>query len=222
MVMRRVPCGASDGALARRDGLLLPSHTRLLVVLPLAELLQDASLLALFLESADGAVDRLVLLDANPCHAHYSPSRRNGGFDLGAPRETQRRHPSTVTGVGTLGVGDLVREKSTPRPPESTPPSDWGVMLNFSRIGPAIRSSARSRACRGRPQTRHRACPPARRRARRRPRAFSPGCRGRAWRTRRATRLRPTPSRAGEWARRGLQRGPERAPCDAPHPPTPP
>ena len=58
--------GASEGTLARRDGLLLPAHARLLVVLPFAQLVQDTSLLTLFLEATDSAVDRLVLLDANP------------------------------------------------------------------------------------------------------------------------------------------------------------
>src|SRR5262245_19790894 len=69
----RVPRGASDGALACRDGLLLPPHARLIVVLPLAELVQDTSFLALLLEATDGAVERLVFLDANPCHAQYAP-----------------------------------------------------------------------------------------------------------------------------------------------------
>src|SRR5262249_26867001 len=68
-----VACRASDGPLACRHGLLLPSHAGLLVVLAFPELCEDPSFLALFLESTDGAVDGLVLLDSNPCHARYSP-----------------------------------------------------------------------------------------------------------------------------------------------------
>src|SRR5262249_53077288 len=85
MVRRGGPHGASDRALARRDGLPLPSHARLLVVLSLAKLLQEARFLALFLESTDGAVDRLVLLDANPYHTQYSSPRRERSFDVETP-----------------------------------------------------------------------------------------------------------------------------------------
>jgi len=73
----RLPRGASEGSLARCDGLLLSSHARLLVVLPLAQLFQETRFLALFLEATDGAVDRLVILDANPGHTQYSPALRD-------------------------------------------------------------------------------------------------------------------------------------------------
>jgi hypothetical protein len=42
-------------------------------VLPLAELREYTSFLALLLESTNGAVDGLVVLDANPCHVQTSP-----------------------------------------------------------------------------------------------------------------------------------------------------
>src|SRR5262249_26725933 len=83
-----VPRGASEGALARCDGLLLSSHARLLVVLPLAKLFQETLFFALFLEATDGAVDRLVLLDANPGHAQYPPPQKNGG----AMQRPPKRH----------------------------------------------------------------------------------------------------------------------------------
>src|SRR5262249_7229281 len=84
-----VPRGASEGALARCDGLLLSSHARLLVVLPLAELLQETRFLALSLEATDGALDRLVLLDANPGHAQYPPPSEERGCDGEPPRKTR-------------------------------------------------------------------------------------------------------------------------------------
>src|SRR4029434_8402130 len=62
----RVSRSTSDGALARSDCLLLPSHARLVVVLPLAQFVQDTSLLALFLEATDGAVDRLLFACSDP------------------------------------------------------------------------------------------------------------------------------------------------------------
>jgi len=37
-------------------------------VLALTKLGEDAGLLALLLEAADGALDGLVVLDPNPCH----------------------------------------------------------------------------------------------------------------------------------------------------------
>src|SRR5262249_6536083 len=83
-----VPRGASEGALARCDGLLLSSHARLLVVLPLAKLFQETLFLALSLEATDGAVDRLVLPDANPGHAQYLPPFRRTGCDVETPRKT--------------------------------------------------------------------------------------------------------------------------------------
>src|SRR5262249_23744832 len=69
----RVARGASNGALARGHGLFLPSNAGLLVVLSLAEFREYTSFLALFLESADGAIDGLVLFDSNPCHVERSP-----------------------------------------------------------------------------------------------------------------------------------------------------
>src|SRR5262249_49779811 len=70
--------GATERALARGHGLLLPPDARLLVVLALAQLGEDASFLALLLEPADCALDGLVLLDPNPCHVLESPPPRAG------------------------------------------------------------------------------------------------------------------------------------------------
>src|SRR5213594_3636366 len=45
-------------------------------MLPLAQLGENTGFLALFLEATDGALDGLVLLDPNPCHALHSPPLR--------------------------------------------------------------------------------------------------------------------------------------------------
>src|SRR5437867_2600337 len=45
-------------------------------MLPLAQLGQNAGFLTLFLEATDRALDGLVLLDPNPCHALHSPPLR--------------------------------------------------------------------------------------------------------------------------------------------------
>src|SRR5262249_6134477 len=92
----RVACRASDGALARGHRLLLPSHAGLLVVLPFAELREYTSFLTLFLEATDGAVDGLVLLDANPCHSQYSPPLGGKGFLFGEKLYAVKARP----GVG--------------------------------------------------------------------------------------------------------------------------
>src|SRR5262249_29621569 len=87
--LRSRGAGPSGGTPPRSTGLLLPSHAPPLVVLALAQLREDTSLLTLFLEATDSAVDRLVLLDAHPCHAQYSPPSEGRGFDGGAsPRDT--------------------------------------------------------------------------------------------------------------------------------------
>src|SRR5262249_58599056 len=113
----------SEGALARCDGLLLSSHARLLVVLPLAKLFQETLFLALSLEATDGAVDRLVLPDANPGHAPYLPPFRRTGCDVETPRKTHWRHPRTP------------------------PPRRIGVILDFSITGLCIPPLCRSTTC---------------------------------------------------------------------------
>src|SRR5262249_33207054 len=69
----RAAGGAAHRPLARGHRFLLPSHARLLVVLALAQLGEDARLLALLLEATDRALDGLVVLDPNPCHVVTSP-----------------------------------------------------------------------------------------------------------------------------------------------------
>src|SRR5207244_1329544 len=68
--------GAAQGALAGRHRLLLPPDAWLLVMLPLAQLGENAGFLTLFLEATDRALDGLVVLDPNPCHALHSPPLR--------------------------------------------------------------------------------------------------------------------------------------------------
>src|SRR5262249_59198200 len=126
----------SEGALARCDGLLLSSHARLLVVLPLAKLFQETLFLALSLEATDGAVDRLVLPDANPGHAQYLPPFRRTGCDVETPRKTHWRHP---------------------RP---SPPRGGGAVLDFSSHGLCIRPLPPNTAWRAPPRGRPRGPPP--------------------------------------------------------------
>src|SRR2546430_17528326 len=45
-------------------------------MLPLAQLGENTGFLALFLEATDRALDGLVVLDPNPCHALHSPPLR--------------------------------------------------------------------------------------------------------------------------------------------------
>src|SRR5206468_8937611 len=82
---------ATEGALARGHRLLLPSHARLLVMLALAQLGQDAGLLTLLLEAADRALDGLVLLDPNPSHAVDSPPPRASGTRVFASRSRRSK-----------------------------------------------------------------------------------------------------------------------------------
>src|SRR5204863_8779224 len=85
---------ATEGALARGHRLLLPSHARLLVMLALAQLGQDAGLLTLLLEAADRALDGLVLLDPNPSHAVDSPPPRASGTRVFASRSRRSKERS--------------------------------------------------------------------------------------------------------------------------------
>src|SRR5882762_1257718 len=62
-----------EGALLRRQRLLLALDRRLLVVLALPDLAQDASLFTLLLEALHGVLERLAFLDA---HARHSPNHR--------------------------------------------------------------------------------------------------------------------------------------------------
>src|SRR5262249_27113323 len=82
---------ASEGALARRHGLFLPPHARLLVVLAFAKLGEDAGLLALLLETADRALDGLVLFDPNPCHVVESPPPSAARPEAMLPRPPRRK-----------------------------------------------------------------------------------------------------------------------------------
>src|SRR5205823_983050 len=75
----------------RGHRLLLPSHARLLVVLALAQLGQDAGLLTLFLEAADRALDGLVLLDPYPSHAVDSPPPGASGTRVLASRSLRSK-----------------------------------------------------------------------------------------------------------------------------------
>src|SRR5262249_22649008 len=68
-------------ALLGRQRLLLPLHGGLLVVLPLADLRQDAGLLGRLLEALESALDRLAFLHSDTRHArgHLPPSNLDSG-----------------------------------------------------------------------------------------------------------------------------------------------
>jgi hypothetical protein len=61
-----------------REGLLLPLHGRLLVVLALADLGEDTRLLSGLLEALEGALDGLTVLHSNTGHAVTSFRVRQG------------------------------------------------------------------------------------------------------------------------------------------------
>src|SRR5882672_3108443 len=62
-----------EGALLRRQRLLLALDRRLLVVLALPDLTQDSSLLALLLEALHGVLERLAFLHSHARHSCYHP-----------------------------------------------------------------------------------------------------------------------------------------------------
>src|SRR5919108_131376 len=70
-----LPC-LLEGALLRRQRLLLALDGRLLIVLALPDFAQDASLLALLLEALHRVFERLAFLDAHARHSrNHHPSR---------------------------------------------------------------------------------------------------------------------------------------------------
>src|SRR5438270_10350494 len=62
-----------EGALLGRQRLLLALHRRLLVVLALPDLAQDACLFALLLEALHGVFERLAFLHSHARHSLKSP-----------------------------------------------------------------------------------------------------------------------------------------------------
>src|SRR6187397_2967455 len=84
---------APECALACGHCLFLFPHAGLLVVLALAQLGEDAGLLALLLEAPDGALDGLVLLDADPGHGSGSPLPHSQGAQVipGVPQTWEVR-----------------------------------------------------------------------------------------------------------------------------------
>src|SRR3990170_2663781 len=67
-----------EGALLGGEGLLLALHARLLVVLALADLREDARLFALLLEALHRVLEGLAILDSHTRHAWYPRTRRGG------------------------------------------------------------------------------------------------------------------------------------------------
>src|SRR5690242_12333996 len=149
-------------ALLRGQRLLLPLHAGFLVVLPLADLRQDAGLLGRLLEALERALDRLAFLHSDTRHArgHLPPSGLNGGPLHGRCRR-RMQGPASIS--------------SARRPP---PAPSRGARCSSSDARPA-RASAWSppppRSClrrRSRPPT----APPFHpRRARGPPRSAAPG-----------------------------------------------
>src|SRR5262249_32226940 len=82
---------ALDGSMAA-----IESGRRLLVVLPLAELLQDASFSHCFLNRRMALSIGSFSLTRTHAMPSTPPLGETEGFDLGAPRETQKRHRSTA------------------------------------------------------------------------------------------------------------------------------
>src|SRR5882724_8504126 len=81
-----------EGALLRRQRLLLALDRRLLVVLALPDLAQDTSLLALFLEALHGVLERLAFLDAHARHSpnHHLPAREGPRFTRRSPAKARQ------------------------------------------------------------------------------------------------------------------------------------
>src|SRR5207253_10584076 len=96
-----LPC-LLEGALLRRQRLLLALDRRLLVVLALPDLAQDASLLALLLEALHGVFERLAFLDAHARHSpnHHLPARERASGRNSASRK--RGSISAAKGLANL------------------------------------------------------------------------------------------------------------------------
>ena len=97
--------GLRSGVLLALGFLALPLHGRLLGVLAAASLREDAALLDLLVEAAQGAFERLVL-----SHSDFSQSVFTS-FDLGLVALTSGARP---TGL------DVCSTDGPPEPPEST------------------------------------------------------------------------------------------------------
>src|SRR5882724_4256525 len=91
-----------EGALLCRQRLLLALDRRLLVVLALPDLAQDASLFALLLEALHGVLERLAFLDAHARHSpnHHLPAREGASGRNSASRK--RASISAERGLSNL------------------------------------------------------------------------------------------------------------------------
>src|SRR2546426_9087405 len=91
-----------QGALLRRQRLLLALDRRLFVVLALPDLAQDASFFALLLEALHGVLERLAFLDAHARHSpnHHFPAREGASGRNSASRK--RGSISADSGVSNL------------------------------------------------------------------------------------------------------------------------
>src|SRR5437667_2232660 len=119
------------GVLLALRFLALPLHARLLVVLTTASLGEDAGLLDLLVEAAEGAFERLVLTHADFCQSRFTSS----GSSLECRRRARSHRRATA------------RHRPVAEPPEhSRAPSEGQPSLGGSteprRPGPSPASSA--------------------------------------------------------------------------------
>src|SRR5215510_2925646 len=118
-------------ALFRRQGLLLPLHRRLLIVLPLADLREDPRFLGRLFEPLERAFDGLAFLHANSGHRFDLPSlrttlRESSGYRparakiQGAEPFMLRRRADTGRAAQSE-LGDLARRAKTHRDARADP-----------------------------------------------------------------------------------------------------
>src|SRR5439155_4803006 len=101
-----------EGALLRRQRLLLALDRRLLVVLALPDLAQDACLLALLLEALHGVFERLAFLDAHARHSrNHHPSRDTRVPRLFESARVYARSEECQTLFGSAVCGARLAEK---------------------------------------------------------------------------------------------------------------
>ena len=127
--------------------LALPLHARLLVVLAPASLGEDAALLDLLVEAAQGALERLVLTHSDFCQSGFTSSGR------GLAPASRTRCP-TAQGASRRACASVSRQPAG-RPPECTRALSGGQTpserLCRSRFGPPrIAFRGRPRCCRQR------------------------------------------------------------------------
>src|SRR5207253_9069980 len=140
-----LPC-LLEGALLRRQRLLLALDGRFLVVLALPDLAQDASLLALLLEALHGVFERLAFLDAHARHSpnHHLPARERASGRNSASRK--RGSISAAKGLSNLHAPPPLYIYSHSEPAYSRTPNDRCAVVGDAA---GIRDGARRHPAHG-------------------------------------------------------------------------